>query len=215
MDEKVYCYAADYRCGCEVCGKEFGGVAYNLVRDGGDLSPLAGVMTSGMLDMVQYAEARAAKKRLEENSGAPPYDDIYFTAEECPYCGARQSWRPLPEPKEPSKPTGPVGSAVIGALIFAFFGGLISLFIWIFADSIWAFVIPFAVSVLLGAACGLWLNKTNGEQDKKSYETALKNHAEYVKEYEEFQKSLSERKAKNKPVTDLSTGRFVPADTLK
>lgn len=215
MGNKVNCYAADYRCGCEVCGKEFGGVAYNLVRDGSDSSPIAKAMTDGMLDLAAYAEARAAKRRLETNSGIPPYDDICFTAETCPYCGARQSWRPLPEPKEPSKPTGPVGSAVIGAFVFAFFGGLISLFIWLFADNVWAFVIPFAISVLLGAACGLWFNSISGEQDKKDYDKAVKAHAEYIAEYEEFRKSLSERKVKNEPVIDLSTGRFVAADTLK
>ena len=211
--KETICYAAFYAADCEVCGKRFTGTAEDIVRGGDGTSMLEPLLSNGTQDLLNYAEAKLAKKRLEENSKYPPYSDIYFTRECCPYCGARQSWRPLKEPKQPAKPGG-AATCILCAFILGIIGMLLGLFIYIFTESVLAILIPAGLGVLGGIFGGRSINKSSAESDRKDYEKAKENYEKDLLRYEQFQQELAKRTVRNRPEIDLSTGRFKKFEIL-
>jgi hypothetical protein len=213
MEKTGYCYAADYSCICEECGKIFSGIACTDVRDGSDQSVLPAFLPNSINDMLGYAEARLAKKRLESNCRQKPYSDIRFTDDVCPHCGARQSWRLPEEPQKPSKPAGPIGLMIICAAFFGIIGMLVGLFVMIVAGTI-GFIISIAFGVALGLCIGLIGHKEQRAQELEDYRKAMAAYPMYVREYEAFQRALARRKELHAPQVDLKSGRFMPANQL-
>lgn len=213
MAETTYCYAAEYSCKCEECRKTFSGIAYTFVRDGSDQSVLPAFLPNSINDMLGYAEARLAKKRLEDNCASKPYSDICFTDAVCPHCGSRQSWRPLSRPKEPVKPGGPIGLMLISAFFLGIIGMLTGLFVMIAAGTT-GFIISAVLGIVLGLVIGLIAHKQQKDQELEEYRKAMEIYPEDLKKYEEFNRELAQRKELYEPVVDLKKGRFMEVKQL-
>ena len=192
---KHYYYEVDYKCTCEVCGKEFQGV---LKR--GPLEYAGGIIPTGMTEMVDAADMVLSKKLIQsaiDGSGNQPF--MATNADKCPSCGARQSWYPLAEPKKP----GGIVSYIIAAVV----GALLGMAVWgiAFFDA----VIPFILRLAIGGGLGIFLvnryRQKHGGEDAKLYEELKKNYDEYVA-------SLKTRTTENKPEIMWDTARRNPCD---
>ena len=137
---KYYMYEVDYRCVCEVCGKEFRGIIRR-----GPLEYNGGVIPTGMAGALDAADMKLSKKLIEnavDGSGNQPF--LAEKADKCPFCGARQSWYPLREPRKPGGIGGYIAAAVFGALL-----GMV---VWLilFFDA----VLPFILCLGIGGGLG-------------------------------------------------------------
>lgn len=192
---KHYFYEADYRCDCEVCGKKFSGVIRR-----GPLEYAGGVIPAGIGAAVDAADMKLSRELIQsriDGTGNQPFTAVH--ADHCPYCGARQSWYPMAEPKKPGG---------IGGYIFAGLAGMIlGLIVWLlfFFDDVIPFVLLLAAGCLLGVALVRQSRKKNGSEEMNLY-------LEQKKEYDEFQKSLASRTVKNKPEILWETARRSPCD---
>ena len=116
---KHYYYEVDYRCDCEACGKQFGGVIRR-----GPLEYAGGVIPTGIGAAVDAADMQLSRKLIQsriDGTGNQPFEAV--NADHCPYCGARQSWYPM---GRPVKPGGIGGYLAAGAA-----GMVLGLIIWL------------------------------------------------------------------------------------
>ena len=192
---KHYFYEVDYRCDCEACGKQFSGVIRR-----GPLEYAGGVIPAGIGAAVDAADMQLSRKLIQsriDGTGNQPFEAV--NADHCPYCGERQSWYPMAEPKKPGG---------IGGYIFAGFAGMIlGLIIWLlfFFDDVIPFIVLLAAGCVLGVLLVRQWRKKHGQEEKQAY-------LEEKQEYDAFRQRLANRSAKNKPEVLWDTARHAPCD---
>ena len=192
---KHYYYEAEYRCDCEVCGKQFRGVIRR-----GPLEYAGGVIPTGIGAAVDAADMKLSKQLIQsriDGIGNQPFEAV--NADKCPHCGARQSWYPMARPVKP----GGIG----GYLLAAFAGMVLGLIIWLlfFFDAVVPFVLLLAAGGLLGVFLVYQSRRKNGQEEMNTY-------LNLKKEYDAFQESLASRTARNKPEVLWETARRTPCD---
>lgn len=196
---EYYFYEVDYRCICEVCGQEITGV---LRR--GPLEANGGILSAGLASAADAADMLLSKKLIGdalESGGVMPC--TAENADACPHCGARQSWRPLREPKRPGGIGGYIGGMLGGLLLFL----LLAL---IFANRLFLDSAAFGIGVMvLGAGVGFWLVWL---YRRKHLGKETETYLEQKKEYDEAVQSFAGRAVKNRPEILWDTARRVPLE---
>ncbi len=192
---KHYFYEVDYRCSCEVCGKQFSGVIRR-----GPLEYTGGVIPTGIAAAIDSADMQLSKKLIQSKiDGTGNQGFEANNADHCPHCGARQSWYPMARPAKP----GGIGSYLIAAPA----GMVLGLFIWLlfFFDD----VIPFVFLLLCGGLFGVFLvyrsYQKHGQEELEMYQ-------KLKREYDTYQESLATRSTHYKPEVLWDTARRNPCD---
>ena len=215
-------YIVRFNTVCEECGQPFEGVFYRMVptEDG---SPLTGVLTDGMLATAEYLDARMTKSSLESrlkerrwselSSGGVMAGVSYAEPfhHSCPHCGARQSWDPMDEPKEPEK-TETVGGRIAYIIFSAFFLGIIGMLVGLFAmviiDDAIGLLVCAALGVAAGIALGVWIGNNANKEAIETYDQRLEAYEREKAAYDAYQASLATRTTRNEPVPDFDSGCF-------
>ena len=185
-----YYYQVDYCCDCEVCGKRFSGVMQR-----GPLEYGSDILSTGLNQTVAAADMSLSRKLIQnaiDGTGNQPYSVTNDAA--CPFCGARQSWYPVREPK---KATG------IGCLILmAIMGACLGLLIWVIF--LFDYDLAGIICLLLGIAAAV-IPMARYNKRHKGEEAEL--YARQKKEYDEFTASLARRALCRKPDIFWHTAR--------
>ena len=215
-------YLVKFRTDCEVCGKPFEGVFYRMVPKNSE-APLSGVLTSGMLAAADYADARLTKhhldSRIRERRWTELSDGEVTTGvsygepfnHSCPHCGARQSWDPMDEPKEPEKTEtigGRIAYVIFGALFLGIIGMLVGLFAMAIVNDAIGLVVCAALGVAAGIALGIWIGINSNKEAIESYALRLEAYERDKAAYDSYQQSLATRTTRNEPAADLESGYF-------
>lgn len=188
-----YYYEVEYICSCEVCDKSFTGMISR-----GPLESNDGIFS---------AAATAADMKLSEKliknyfngTGALPFTAT--NADSCPYCGARQSWYSVEEPRKPAGAGACVGAALIGMLV----GIIPALIVYAAVGTVLSIILIIAACGALGAFLAYLRYAKNGNRDK----------AEYVKKkqcFDEYTESLKTRTKRNKPEIIWNTAHKRPCN---
>lgn len=220
MSNSAY-YLVRFHANCEECGRRFEGVFWRMVPNS-DGAMLASVMSSGLKNTAEYVDARNTKKGLEkrlrekrwsELSSGGITSGVSYTMPHthfCPHCGARQSWDPMVEPKEPEKTSGRIGYAAIGVFFCGIVGMLIGLFAMAFVGETIALMVCTVLGVVFGAVFGYWIGGLINKDERESYAERRAAYERDKTAYEEYQKSLANRTVRNEPVPEFETGCFGP-----
>lgn len=194
---KHYYYEVDYRCDCEVCGKQIEGV----IKRGPLEYNGSGVIPTGMGAALDAADMVLSRKLIQSAIDGPGNAFLLVSnADHCPHCGARQSWRPLAEPKKPGGIGGYIGAAFGGMLL----GSLLGL-VFVFLDNYILFLLTIILGGILGAFLVYRSRRKNGEKDQTAYQEAKR-------EYDGFMQGLQTRQIRNKPEILWDTARRASCD---
>lgn len=215
-----------FECECEECGQEFDGVFWRLIPEE-EISPLASVMSDGMLDLAHMVDARNALKKLQGqlrnhqwtglSSGGITSNVSYGTppaGHACPHCGARQSWDPLPEPVEPKEAGG--GLMGCSVLVCAGAGSLLGCVLMMLepfelpGDITSWLIVGIIIGVIVGVVIGRLMNKSDDAEARASYPDRLAAYQRDVAAYNAYQESVAARKRRNEPVPDIENYCFAP-----
>ena len=217
-EEQAMYYIVPFDCTCEECGSKFSGLFYRMVPQD-DTSPLGSAMSSGMKALAETVDARNTRKSLERRlqdkrwsqlSSGGIYAGVSYgdyMGHSCPHCGARQSWDPMTEPKEPEKKSGKLFYMVIGAIFCGIIGMLAGLFLMIAFDGT-AFFISMGVGAAVGAVLGNVVADGVNKEEVESYEKRRSAYETDLAAYRAFQESLSQRTQHNEPVPKIDQGSF-------
>ena len=199
MEDRYY-FDVDYKCACEVCEEEFGGLIRRGPLEYTDDTP------TGKAAAMDDADTQQTKRMIENALHKSSMSYIVQGVSICPHCGARQSWCPPATPKVPGSKGGYVavgfGGAMLGMIIWLF----VSFFVKVTSVNP---MVPPLICLLVGAGLGVLV--VHIRRLKRADEVAAK-YAREKSEYDAYWNSIEERPYSNEPEILWETARRTPCD---